>query len=506
VACGLAALVVAIVPVLAWAEDLLGTVKSVNVAGKTFVLTTGDIEKREVTVRVVDGTELKGEGGAAIRGLGALKPGTRVRVANAVVASKVAIEPDKAVESLRSPLAEFWYNFRHNLFKPLLLFFYLGFVIVLLKVEFEFPYVVYQALTIYLLLAIGWHGGEELSGLKPSVLGQVLGFMGTGFALNFVIGIIAFGVLRMATKLREVDQATVAGYYGSDSAGTFVTCLGVLTSTKIAYDAYMPVMLAVMEIPGCLVALYLVSRLRHHGMDALGNMPWEPGYDPTAQRPKPAGAAGHGHHHTAIDVEKELALEKKEYDEDGNGNGNGNGPRPKMGVSFKLLHEVFLNPGLVLLFGGIIVGFMSGLQGPEVTRADDSFFVTLFQGILCLFLLEMGMTAARKLKDLRTAGLGFIAFGLIMPNIFAVMGILTAHAYASLTHTHFELGTYVLFSVLCAAASYIAVPAVQRLAIPEASPTLPLAASLGLTFSYNVTIGIPVYIEIAKQVIKAWPA
>jgi hypothetical protein len=344
-----------------------------------------------------------------------------------------------------------------------------------------------------------------LSGLKPEVLGPVLGFMCTGFMLNFLVGIIAFVVLRLATNLREVDQATVAGYYGSDSAGTFVTCLGVLAATHIAYDAYMPVMLAVMEIPGCLVALYLVSRLRHQGMDALGNMPFEPGYDPKARRPRPA--AGQGHGHSPVESEKEMALEKTAHEEEGNGNGNGNGaaPRPKQGINLKLLHEVFLNPGLVLLFGGIFVGFVSGLQGKEVTRADDSFFVTLFQGILCLFLLEMGMTAARKLRDLRTAGIGFILFGLIMPNVFAVMGILTAHLYSSLTHTHFELGTYVLFSVLCAAASYIAVPAVQRLAIPEASPTLPLAASLGLTFSYNVTIGIPVYIEIAKYVLRAWP-
>jgi uncharacterized protein len=270
------------------------------------------------------------------------------------------------------------------------------------------------------------------------------------------------------------------------------------------------VMLAVMEIPGCLVALYLISRLRHHGMDALGNMPHEPGYDPKAQRPKPASTGGdaHGHGHSAVEEEKEIALEKMEHGPNGNGNGNGNGaaPRPKMAISPKLLHEVFLNPGLVLLFGGIFVGFVSGLQGPEVTRADDSFFVTLFQGVLCLFLLEMGMTAARKLKDLQSAGFGFILCGLLMPNVFATIGILTAHAYSALTHTHFELGTYVLFSVLCAAASYIAVPAVQRLAIPEASPTLPLAASLGLTFSYNVTIGIPVYIEIAKQVIRVWPA
>jgi hypothetical protein len=159
----------------------------------------------------------------------------------------------------------------------------------------------------------------------------------------------------------------------------------------------------------------------------------------------------------------------------------------------------------VLLFGGIIIGYLSGLQGEEVTRADDNFFISLFQGILCLFLLEMGMTASRKLRDLRAAGPGYIAFGLIAPNIFATMGICVAHMYSMATHTHFELGTYVLFSVLCAAASYIAVPAVQRLAIPEASPTLPLAASLGLTFSYNVTIGIPVYIEIVKLMNQVFP-
>jgi hypothetical protein len=502
VACGLAALVVAAIPALASADDVLGTVKSVDLPGSRFVLMS-DSSHQDVVVRVNRATALERANGAI--NLSALKPGTRVRVANAIVASKITIESEgeAGTKSGRSVLAEFWDNFRHNLFKPLLLFFYLGFVIVLLRVQFEFPYVMYQGLTIYLLIAIGWHGGEELAGLKVGMLGPVLGFMGVGFGLNFVIGLIAFGIIRAVTHLRKVDQATVAGYYGSDSAGTFVTCLGVLAATHITYDAYMPVMLAVMEIPGCLVALYLVSRLRHHGMDALGNMPDEPGYDPKSRRPDPLGGAGHGQTSAAVESEKEMALEKMEHDQDGNGASR----RPKGNLmSLKLLHEVFLNPGLVLLFGGIIVGFMSGLQGVEVTRADDSFFVTLFQGILCLFLLEMGMTAARKLKDLRTAGLGFILFGVLAPNLFATIGIVTAHAYSTLTHTHFELGTYVLFSVLCAAASYIAVPAVQRLAIPEASPTLPLAASLGLTFSYNVTIGIPVYIEIAKQVIRVWPA
>ena len=404
-------------------------------------------------------------------------------------------------------LYEFWQNFTHNLFKPLLLFFYLGFLIPILKVRFEFPYVIYQGLTMYLLLAIGWHGGEELARINASSVGGIAGFMVMGFVLNFVIGTIAYFLLNLMTSMRRIDKATVAGYYGSDSAGTFATCVGVLTGLNMAFDAYMPVMLAVMEIPGCLVALYLVGRLRREGMDEAGHMPDEPGYTaPVTARVGPGTAAqpAHGESLAAqrergVEQELEFSLEKREHPdwEPDDSATPGIGKKPGI-LSRELLGEVFLNPGLALLIGGIIVGLISGLQGTKVVHADDTFFVSAFQGALCLFLLEMGMSASRKLRDLRSAGRGFIIFGLLVPNIFATLGISLAHAYAHLTHTDFKPGTYILFAVLCAAASYIAVPAVQRLAIPEASPTLPLAASLGLTFSYNVTIGIPIYIEIAR--------
>ncbi|MEE2852360.1 MAG: sodium-dependent bicarbonate transport family permease [Actinomycetota bacterium] len=404
-------------------------------------------------------------------------------------------------------LQEFWHNFTHNLFKPLLLFFYFGFLIPILKVRFEFPYVIYQGLTMYLLLAIGWHGGEELAQVSASSVGAIVGFMVLGFALNCLIGGLAYLGLSRLKSLRKVDRATIAGYYGSDSAGTFATCVAVLAAVNVAFNAYMPVMLAVMEIPGCLVALYFVARLRHRGMDSAGYMPDEAGYTPpvkvgvgpgTAARP-PQGQSLESQEEAAIEQELELSLEKLEHadwEPD---------PRPARTTgkrvpifSRELFQEVFLNPGLVLLMGGIIIGLVSGLQGQKVVADDDKFFVLAFQGVLCLFLLEMGMTASRKLKDLRSAGPGFIVFGLVAPNVFATLGIIVACSYASLTHTDFKTGTYVLFAVLCGAASYIAVPAVQRLAIPEASPTLPLAASLGLTFSYNVTVGIPLYIEIAR--------
>ncbi|WP_050986296.1 sodium-dependent bicarbonate transport family permease [Schlesneria paludicola] len=461
-------------------------------------------------------------------------------------------------------LNEFIHNFTHNLFKPLLLFFYAGFLIPILHVKLEFPKAVYQGLTIYLLLSIGWKGGEELAGLEPHLYAQAAGFMLIGALTNFVIGIAAYVILRWTTKLRKIDAATVAGYYGSDSAGTFVTCTGVLAAAHIAYAPYMPVMLAIMEIPGCLVALYLIAKMRQAGMDAAGNMPGELGYNRFRQAmvaaPRHLGETAETEHadEHEDELEEEMAtvgaghkvvasrsqggstITKSTGGSSGRGGANHHGgsygadasgsdyqadeaeahlalqqvnldPQDlpvKKGSAFmnkETLHEVFLNPGIFLLFGGIAIGFISRLQGESVTKTDDALFVNLFHGLLCVFLLEMGMTASKKLKDLGDAGWQFVAFALIAPNVFATAGMLIAHAYSMFLGQPFDVGTYVLFAVLCGASSYIAVPAVQRLAIPEASPTLPLAASLGVTFSYNVTVGIPVYIMIATILTKMAP-
>lgn len=400
-------------------------------------------------------------------------------------------------------LNSLWESFSHNLFKPLLLFFFMGFSIPLLGIAFEFPYVIYQGLTIYLLIGIGWHGGEELANLSVEQLGQAVVFMGVGFASNLMIGILAFFILRTFTGLRRIDAATVAAYYGSDSAGTFVTCVGVLNAAKIAFDPYMPVMLAVMEIPGCLIGIFLASALRNRGMDPQGNLPDEPGYNPSSKpilRMDSAEEIHHSHlekHAQDSELQKRLSLQQMEGLEPQPPRKSGHGP-----FNPELLKEVFLNPGLFLLFGGIVVGYLSRLQGHSVTKQEDFFFGDMFRGVLCLFLLEMGITAAKRLKDLRSAGKAFILFGLLAPNMFAIFGIYTAHAYSLMTGVQLQLGTYVLFAVLSGSASYIAMPAIQRLAIPEASPSLPLAAALGLTFPYNVTIGIPLYLAVARMIMS----
>lgn len=404
------------------------------------------------------------------------------------------------ISALReAPLRQLWDNFRKNLFKPLLLFFIVGFSIPLLRIAFEFPYAVYQGLTIYLLIAIGWHGGEELAVLSPQMFRQASSFMWVGFFTNCLIGLLAYFLLRwLVPMMRRVDSATVAAYYGSDSAGTFLTCLGALQSAHIAFAPYMPVMLAIMEIPGCLIGLYLVSSLRKQGMDRNGYMPGENGYGQTCPL-LPATLVEGGFDPDAKNDERLMALENISQEE------QGDAPVNKSASLLAIIREVFLNPGLFLLLSGIIIGFISRLQGSKVVEMDDALFVTLFQGLLCLFLLEMGMTAAKRLRDLKTASWRFIAFGLLAPNLFACIGIGAAHLFAAVSGQPLQLGTYVLFAVLCGAASYIAVPAIQRLAIPESSPTLPLAASLGLTFVYNVTLGIPLYLFIAQRLLETFP-
>lgn len=375
---------------------------------------------------------------------------------------------------------EYTQSLLHGLFTPLLMFFYLGFLIPILRISFEFPYVIYQGLTMYLLIAIGWHGGEELAALSSSSLGHVLGLIILGFATNLCLGFLAYYWLLYTTKLRKIDAATVAGYYGSDSAGTFVTAVGVLTTASIAFEEYMPILLAIMEIPGCLVALFLVSRLRRRGLDVKGNSLDEIDYHNSRSLLK-------NENDTKLEVAMSLEKMEEIY-------------KPITGKTKQLLHEIFLNPGVYLLFGGIIIGFISQGQGAKVVAVNHTLFVTMFQGILCFFLFNMGITAAKRLQDLKYVAWSFIFFALLAPNIFAFTGIVLLHLYSFIFGISFSLGTYVLFGILCGSASYIAVPAVQRLAIPEASTILPLAASLGLTFSYNITIGIPLYIAFARFV------
>ncbi|NBD30978.1 MAG: sodium-dependent bicarbonate transport family permease [Alphaproteobacteria bacterium] len=155
-----------------------------------------------------------------------------------------------------------------------------------------------------------------------------------------------------------------------------------------------------------------------------------------------------------------------------------------------LLREIMLNGSIVLLVGAFFIGLATGQDG---LASISSFIVAPFTGVLCLFLLDMGLVAGRGLRDVRgILGGGAIAFGIMMPLIGSLAGLAAALLIGLST------GGTVLLMVLSASASYIAVPAAMRVAMPEANPSIYLTLSLGITFPFNLTVGIPLYVTLAQ--------
>lgn len=150
----------------------------------------------------------------------------------------------------------------------------------------------------------------------------------------------------------------------------------------------------------------------------------------------------------------------------------------------QIAHEVFLGKGIVLLVGGLLIGWIAG---PEGIAPVKPLFFDLFKGVLALFLLEMGLITATQFGSLRRDGLFLILFGIGMPLFSSLIGMALGYGMG------FSPGGTAMLATLAASASYIAVPAAMRISVPEANPTLALAASLGVTFPFNVVVGIPLY-------------
>ena len=153
------------------------------------------------------------------------------------------------------------------------------------------------------------------------------------------------------------------------------------------------------------------------------------------------------------------------------------------------LREILTGKSIFLLVGGVVLGFLTGSAGYE---RIENFFTGLFTGVLTLFLLELGMVAGRRIKDLKQAGVGLFVFGTTFPILAGSLGVLTGHL------TGMSLAGSAALGILAGSASYIAAPAAVRLALPEASPGIYLSASLGITFPFNLTIGIPVMLAVSQ--------
>lgn len=311
-----------------------------------------------------------------------------------------------------------------NLLTPMILCFALGLAAALARSELTVPEAAAKAMSIYLLFAIGFKGGVAVS--DHGVDARLIGALVVGTVLSFALPVVAFGLLRILTRMSITDAAAVAAHYGSISIVTFVTASSVLTVQGIASEGYMVAVAAAMEAPAIVSALWLATR----------------------------GGAGSGR----IDAD--------------------------------LWREILLNGSIVLLVGSFVIGLVTGADG---MARIDSFIVAPFQGVLCLFLLDMGLVAGRGLRGARGVLTGSaLAFGIVMPVLGAAAGLVAGLALTLST------GGVALMMVLAASASYIAVPAAMRVALPEANPSIYLTLSLGVTFPFNLTLGIPACIAVAS--------
>ena len=320
-----------------------------------------------------------------------------------------------------------------NLLSPMVLAFALGAIAVWIRSDLSVPDDLYTALSIFLLLAIGLKGGHALANASWADVARPA--MAT-LALGIITPLLAYAVLRWLGRFDVANAAAMAAHYGSVSAVTFAATLTFLDGRGVAYEGFMPALVALLEVPAIVVAL-LIARLR---------------------MPAPA-------------VEDSTATSSRSW-----------------GV---VLHEVFAGRSVLLLLGGIVIGYVSTERNFERVAP---LFVNLFYGALVLFLLDMGMVAARRLRDVGSAGGFLIGFAMLMPLVSGAIGVALGHA------SGLSFGGTVVLGVMAASASYIAAPAAVRVALPEASPAYYLTAAIGITFPFNLTLGIPAVYAMATWI------
>ena len=311
-----------------------------------------------------------------------------------------------------------------NFLTPIVLSFVLGMAAGLAKSDLSIPEAIAKGMAIYLMFAIGLKGGVSFAEAGLSL--NAVAAAVAGMALSFCLPFIAFALLRGFAGVDRINAAAVAAHYGSISIVTFIAASELLRGLGYSYEGYLVAVVALMETPAIISGLILASRGKEEG--------------------KQTG---------------------------------------KRGMDKELLREVLLNGSVVLLIGAFIIGWMTGGSGLEEV---SGFFVDPFKGVLCLFLLDMGLVAARRLREARVLSVRLVIFGVVMPCIGATLGCLLGFALG------LSVGGATVLAVLGASASYIAVPAAMRLALPEANTALYITLSLAITFPFNVTLGIPLYL------------
>lgn len=322
---------------------------------------------------------------------------------------------------------------------PAILFFLLGVLAGAVRSNLRIPPPVAQFLALYLLMALGLKGGFALS--KTGLSWDVLTTLVWAVTLAVLIPLVAYALLRRFTD--PLNAAALSAAYGSVSAVTFLTAQHRLEADGLAPGGHLTAAMVLMESPAILMALALAHKARQATRSPVDAVTTEPARSAH-------GIAG-------------------------------------------LLRESFTEGAQVLLLGSMAIGLVTAAHGETVLKP---FTGDLFKGLLCFFLLDMGLMVAQRIREARDASVWLIAYALGGPLAHALL------ALAGAWLLDLSIGDTVLLMVLAASASYIVVPAVVRDAIPEANPALYLGLSLGVTFPFNLLLGIPLYTEVASRLLR----
>ena len=314
-----------------------------------------------------------------------------------------------------------WSIAEANLTSVGVLGFIFGFAAARIKSDVRVPDAIYQFLSIYLLFGIGLKGGHSLKSTPFSDL--IVPALAT-LACGVLIPLLAFGFLKLARGLNNVDRGSIAAHYGSTSLVTFSAAILFLESNSIFVEGFAPALLTLMEIPGLIVGIFLASR------SLTSKVGWA-----------------------------------------------------------ETIREVLLGKTVLLLIGGLSIGFITSNQGYEKV---SPFFVDLLSGFLVLFLIHLGYLAGSSFSEIRSVGRPLVIFAILFPILSGAIGV-GAGSLIGLS-----VGGATMLGVLSASASYIAAPAAVSVALPQASKTIALMSSIGITFPFNLILGIPIYYRFAE--------
>jgi hypothetical protein len=331
-----------------------------------------------------------------------------------------------------------------NLLSPAVLFFALGIVAAMVKSDLKFPTALSETLSIYLLIAIGIKGGIELSHYSfSSVLKPMLGTL----FLGIVIPIVALFILRFM-KMDLKNSIGLAATYGSVSIVTYGAAISYLGANGTKYEGFMNVLVVLLESPAIFVSLLILKWMEKH--------------------------RGHS-----------LVLTRRMGFIAGN-------PALLTGLlNREVIKESLFGKSVLLLLGSLLIG---RIVGEGAVPAVKPLFIDLYQSVLMVFLLNMGIIAGQRLPEVKKHGWQILLFGIYMPLLCGTFGVYVGDSVG------LSLGGATLMGVLAGSASYIAAPAALRTSVPEANPSIYLGLSLGITFPFNLIFGIPLYFKIAQWI------